>query len=127
MKILLADDHADVRWALRTFLREHQGMTVAGEVEHSDALLVEALTLRPDLIVLDWELPGRPTGEIVDILHRQQDSCQIVVLSHHPELQQAALQAGADAFLCKTAPPQHVLDVLRELGARQASRRPHAG
>ena len=127
MKILLADDHADVRWALRTFLRERLGLTVVGEVEHSDTLLVEALTLQPDLIVLDWELPGRPAGEIVDALHRQQDSCKIVVLSHHPELQQAALQAGADAFVCKTAPPQYVLAVLSELGARQASSRPHAG
>jgi len=127
MRILLADDHADVRWALRIFLREHLGLTVVGEVEHTDTLLVEALTLQPDLVVLDWELPGRPAGEIVDTLHRQQDSCQVVILSHHPELQQAALQAGADAFLCKTAPPQHVLAVLGELGARQASRRPQAG
>jgi DNA-binding NarL/FixJ family response regulator len=127
MRILLADAHADVCWALRTFLREHQGMTVVGEVEHSDALLVEALTLRPDLIILDWELPGRPTGKILDALHQQQGLCKIVVLGHHPELQQAALQAGADAFVCKTAPPQYVLAVLNELGVRQSSSRSHAG
>jgi DNA-binding NarL/FixJ family response regulator len=118
MNVLLADDHAQVRWALRTFLQEQLGFTVVGEVADSETLLVEVPMLRPDLILLDWELPGRPAEEILDALHRQGGSCKIVVVSQRQECQEAALQAGADAFLCKTAQPGQVLRVLRELDVR---------
>jgi DNA-binding NarL/FixJ family response regulator len=120
MDVLLADDRAQVRWALRTFLQEHLDLTVVGEVAESETLLAQALVLRPDLILLEWELPGQPAGEILATLHRQQGSCRIVVVSQHPECRAAALGAGADAFVCKTAEPEQVAGVLLALGVEVA-------
>jgi two-component system response regulator DesR len=116
MNVLLADDSVEVRWALRTFLHEQLGLTVVGEVAHGDSLLMEVAALRPDIVVLEWELPGRPPREMLGILHRQRASCQIVVVSQRPECREAALQAGADAFMPKTAGPAELLRVLRALG-----------
>jgi DNA-binding NarL/FixJ family response regulator len=119
MNVLLADEHAPVRWALRTFLREQLGWTVVGEVADSQTLLGEAPALRPDLIILAWELPGRPAEEILEAVHRQWASCRVVVVGQHPECRRAALQAGADAFVCKTEPPEQVLAIIAELGVVQ--------
>jgi len=127
MRVLLADDCAPVRWALGTFLREQLGWTIVGEVAHSEALLAKALALRPELILMAWELPGQPAGTVVGLLRRQLGSCKIVVLDQNSSVRAAALRAGGDAFICKIGPPHEVLSVLREVGVNPAHNPPRGG
>lgn len=91
-------------------------MTVVGEAADSDALLSKAFALQPDLIFVEWELPGLPIEEILDALHHQHDSFRVVVMGQTPEARTTALAAGADAFLCKSAGPEQVLSVLDQIG-----------
>ena len=120
MNVLLADNSVQVRWALRTFVQEQLGWTVVGEAANSEALLAKALAVRPDVILLEWELTGGPGVKIMEALHRQLGSCKIAVLSEYPECQRAALRAGADAFIYKMGPPQQLLRILCELGGNSA-------
>jgi DNA-binding NarL/FixJ family response regulator len=114
MYVLLADAHPKVRWALRTVIGEEPGLTMAGEVSNSERLLDQARELKPDLIVLDWDLPGQPGEELlVDLANLNQGS-RVFVLSSRPEARQAALAAGANAFVSKASGPDQLLAALRE-------------
>lgn len=113
MRVLLADDHPKVRWALRTFIQENPEFTVVGEVSDADTLLSEVLVLRPDLVLLEWELAGLPAGQMLPALQALGLKMRIIVLSWQPGLRQAALGAGADGFVSKSNGPETLLTALR--------------
>jgi DNA-binding NarL/FixJ family response regulator len=58
MRILLVDDQSKIRSALRLLLEQEEGMTVVGEVAKAEDLLAQAEATWPDVVLLDWELPG---------------------------------------------------------------------
>lgn len=116
MRVLVADAHREVRWALRTVIGEEPGLTVVGEVSDAVHLLDQAQDLHCDLVLLEWELGG-PTGEeLLADLGTLDRPCRVVVLSRQLEARGAALAAGADAFVSKADAPEQLLAVLRRLG-----------
>lgn len=115
MRVLLADDNSKVRWALRTFIGEEPGLTVVGEVSEANGLLSQAEALRPDLILLDWELPGGRGTELLRRLHALLLPATVVVLSTYPEAEQVVRSAGADGFVSKANGPVEFLSALRRL------------
>jgi DNA-binding NarL/FixJ family response regulator len=119
MRVLLADDHSRVRWALRTIIREEPGWMVVGEVSRAEQCLSRALALQPDLILLEWELPGQPVDQLLSALRTLEVPPRVIILSGQPELREAALAAGADAFVCKADPPEGLLAALRALAGSQ--------
>ncbi len=115
MKILIADDEPRVRSALRLVL-EHQPHTqVAGEAGSGAGLLATLITACPDLVLVDWELPGLPTPGLVQSIRNLCPTVLIVAMSSRPESYRAALAAGADAFVSKGDPPDRLLATLRIL------------
>jgi DNA-binding NarL/FixJ family response regulator len=58
MRVFLADDQAKVRAALRLLLEQEPGLSVVGEVTEAKDLLVQVQVTQPDVVLLDWELPG---------------------------------------------------------------------
>lgn len=58
MNILLPDDQAQIRSALRPLLEQEPGMVVAGEIADTRNLLPQIQILQADVVLLDWELPG---------------------------------------------------------------------
>jgi DNA-binding NarL/FixJ family response regulator len=115
MRVLLATTHPQFRWALRTVLGEEPALTVVGEVSTSRSLLSEAKALHPDLILVDWDLLEKPQARALAALHNGSAQCGILVISEEAESREAALSAGADAFLCKCDPPDQFLATLRAL------------
>jgi DNA-binding NarL/FixJ family response regulator len=115
MRVLLADDHPKVRQALRMLIEEEPGLCVACEVSKAEALLSQALALQPDLIVVQWELEGRPGRELLGALRTLGLPTQVVVLSSRPGCEQDALVAGADGFVSKADGPERLLVLLRQL------------
>ena len=115
MRVLLADDHPKVRWALRTFIQESPEFTVIGEASDVDTLLSRALALHPDLVLLEWELAGQPVGQALPALKALGLRARVVVLSWQPGSEQAALDAGADGFVSKANGPETLLATLRRL------------
>ena len=117
MRVLLADHHSQVRWALRTAIKEEPGLIVIGEALESETLLSQAKALRPDLVLLEWELPGQPVEELLSTLHALNKGCQVIILNRQPECRKVALKAGADAFISKAAAPEELLTALRALAS----------
>ena len=58
MRIFLADDQAKARSALRLLLEQEPGLSVVGEATETEDLLAQVQRTQPDLVLLDWELPG---------------------------------------------------------------------
>ena len=115
MRVLLADDQFEVRWALRVLLQEEAHLFLVGEVIKTQELVRQAQRTQADLILLDWELPGRPTAAILTALHALPCHPKVIALSGRPEAQRAALAAGVDAFVSKGDPPDQLLGVLRTM------------
>jgi two-component system nitrate/nitrite response regulator NarL len=115
VRVLVADDHPKVRWALRTFMQEEPELTVVGEASDADMLLSQALLLRPDVILLEWELVGMPASKLLLALRALDLVVQVIVLSWQPDSRQAALVAGADDFVSKANGPEPLLVALRQV------------
>ena len=121
MQILLADDAAKVRYALRVLLERRREFRVVGEAIDARELLVLSKSVNPDLILLDWELPGFGPSLTMLALRIHCPQSKVIALSSNPEAEKDAMKAGADAFISKTAPPGYVLKVLYELWNDKAS------
>lgn len=115
MRVLLADENANVRWALRTALREEGGLNLVGEVTNSQNLLSQAEALQPDLILLEWELPGQAGEIVIRGLRSLAEGSRVIVLSSQSGSRGAALAAGADAFVSKADGPEQLMAALRGL------------
>lgn len=112
MHILLADKQAEVRSALRFLLEQELGMRVVGEAAEASALLAQRAAVQPDVVLLDWELPGLQATNLLPALHAGARLTIVIALSGRPEARRAALDAGVDAFVSKGDPPERLLAIL---------------
>jgi DNA-binding NarL/FixJ family response regulator len=113
MRVLLADDQSKVRSALRLLLSQEPEIDVLGEAVDATGLLDWGKAACPDLVLLDWELPGFNTG-LLDTLQDCCPSLTVIALSGQPEARQAAARAGVDAFVSKADPPEQLLAAIRD-------------
>lgn len=114
-RVLLADDEPMLCSALRLRLEQEPGLTVVGEAAAASSARQQATVLQPDLLLLDWELPGTTGAALVEKLRAAAPGMHIIALSSHPEARPAALGAGADAFVSKGDPPDHLLAAIRRV------------
>jgi DNA-binding NarL/FixJ family response regulator len=115
MRIVLADDQAKVRSALSLLLGQQPGLTVVGEIADFTQLLVEVEETHPDLVLLDWELPGSTPNGLLPTLRTMCPNLKVIALSGRPEARREAVAAGADAFVSKGDPPERLLAALHAI------------
>ena len=123
MQILLADDKPQVRSALRLFLELEPEMKIVAEVDDARDLLNSVETHNPDLLFLDWELPGFSKESLLPLLRRDRPDLSIIALSGHFESRKNALNAGVEAFVSKTHPPHDLISVLRRVKKREGQKK----
>ena len=119
MRVLLADDQSKVRSALRLLLEQEPELSGVGEATDADELLAQVGTFRPDIVLLDWELPGLQAPDMLSALRALCPYLKVIALSGRPEARQAALAAGADAFVSKGDPPEQLLAAVNGCCHRQ--------
>lgn len=119
MRVLLADDRVKVRSALRLYLEQEPGIQIVGEAADTTGLLLAMTNKAPDLVLLDWELPGLPAAQLLRLLRYERPSLKVIAMSSRPEAREAALEARANAFISKGASPERVLKILNELLGNQ--------
>jgi two-component system response regulator DesR len=115
MRILVADNDARVRTALQTLLAQEPGLVMVRESSDLGSIAAQFKDFRPDVLLLDWELPGRPAAALLVAMGTCDVRSRIIVLSKRPESEDAALAAGADGFVSKSEPPERFLSVFRGL------------
>jgi two-component system response regulator NreC len=133
INIVLADDHEVVRAGLRLLLQGEQSMHVVGEAGDLPSALRLVETRRPDVLVLDLNMPGPPS---LSAIAEVKDTCAVVVLTMQsdPAFAREALQAGARAYVLKEAAGAELVTAVRtaadggtylnpQLGARMAAER----
>jgi DNA-binding NarL/FixJ family response regulator len=109
IRILLADDQPHVRSALRLLLEQQPGVQVLGEAADAQGLLDWIKAACPDLVLLDWELPGLDAKVLLPALRDLCPNLAVIALSGRPETRKNALDAGADGFASKGDPPERLL------------------
>ena len=115
VRILLADDHPDLRSALRLLLETRLDYELIIEARDMEHVLAQVEDSRPDCVILDGELPGRPIRERISVLRTMVPELKVIVISARPESRGQVLAEGADAFVCKFDPPHILLDALKQL------------
>ena len=123
IRVLLADDQAMVRAGFRMILGSEPDIEVVGEVENGEQAAAAARRLRPDVVLMDIQMPGgdglqatrRITGN-PDLVSR------VVILTtfERDDYVFEALRAGASGFLLKNAPPEELLHAVRVVTAGEA-------
>jgi DNA-binding NarL/FixJ family response regulator len=111
-RILLADDQPKVRMGLRLLLEQEEWASVVGEAAEAESLLAQAEVTQPDLVLLDWSLHRSERPDLLSALRGRCPGLAVVVLSGQPDVEQEALDAGADAFVSKADPPEQLLSAI---------------
>jgi two-component system, NarL family, response regulator DesR len=117
IRVLLAEDQAMVRGALAALLSREQDIEVVAEVARGDEVLEAALVSRPDVALLDIEMPGRGGLEASHALSKAFPSCRVVILTTFGRsgYLRRAMESGAVGFLLKDAPATELAIALRRV------------
>ncbi len=117
IRVLLAEDQAMVRGALSALLSREADIEVVAEVARGDAVVEAALASRPDVALLDIEMPGGDGLAAARALHKALPSCRSVILTTFGRsgYLRRAMESGAVGFLLKDAPASDLAVALRRV------------
>ena len=117
-RVYVADAKSEERSALRLLLLDLK-MEVVGEAADWPTTLLQVPDCRTDILLIDWELLPRSAQNVaLDGLRKVCPAALVIVLiSHLDAREQAALSAGADAFISKGETPERVAERLRTVAA----------
>lgn len=117
LRVLITDDQPLARTGLRTILDLEPGIDVVGEAANGREAVTAAVRLRPDLVIMDLQMPG---GDGITAIRELRAGAgegppRVLVLTTFSDDESvfAALQAGAGGFLLKDASPARLLDAIR--------------
>jgi DNA-binding NarL/FixJ family response regulator len=116
-RVFVADSQPEERSALLLLLQDLK-MEVAGEAADWSTTVAQAPFSRSEMLLVDWDLlPSAPSAAIEELRKACPAALVIVLISHLNARQQAALSAGADAFISKGEMPERVAERLRNAAA----------
>ncbi len=116
-RVYIADAKTEERAALRLMLLDLK-MDIAGEAADWATTLAQAPVNRTDMLLIDWDLlPNSPSAALDELRRACPAALVIILISHLDARQQAALSAGADAFISKGEMPDRVAERLRSIAA----------
>lgn len=117
MRVLLAEDQGMVRGALAALLQLEEDIEIVAEVARGDEVLALALETRPNVALLDIEMPGNSGLVAAQALSEQLPSCRIVILTTFGRsgYLRRAMESGAAAFLLKDAPAADLAVAIRRV------------
>jgi DNA-binding NarL/FixJ family response regulator len=116
---MIVDDHMLVREGLRRILQAQDDMEVVGEAGDSAAAVATAARERPDVVLLDVEIPGGEATATVRKLRDASPGARVIILSMHegPRLVQELLDAGIRGYLLKSIHWQELVLAIRTVHA----------
>ena len=117
IRLLLADDQDLIRGALSALLELEPDFEVVASVDRGDKVVGAALANRPDVALLDIEMPGLDGLAAAAVLTAQVPECRVVILTTFGRAGylRRAMAAGAVGFVVKDAPPEALADAVRRV------------
>jgi two-component system, NarL family, response regulator DesR len=117
IRVLLAEDQGMVRGALATLLGLEDDIEVVGEAANGDEALTVAERTRPDVALLDIEMPGKDGITTAATLRTTLPDCRVIILTTfgRPGYLRRAMEAGASAFLVKDSPAAELAAAVRRV------------
>ena len=114
--VLVAEDHPLMIEAIKIVLAESEDFEVVGVAESGMEVAGLVEQVQPDLVLLDLSLPDLHGLDVARSLTKSKSPAQVVIFSAHeePELIEAALRAGASAFITKRIDPRDLPAALRQ-------------
>lgn len=116
LRMLIVDDVAQVRQDLRLVLSLSCEAEIVGEAANGLEAIRLAASLRPEVILMDLEMPVLDGCQAARHIKKELPSCRIIALTVHgyDEARQRALQAGVDAFFVKGTPVKNLVQAIFE-------------
>jgi two-component system response regulator DesR len=117
IRVLIAEDQAMVLGALGALIDIEDDLEVIGKAAAGDDALTQAMTLQPDVVVTDIEMPGLSGLELAAELRRRGNTARVIILTTfaRPGYLRRALDAGASGYLLKDAPSDRLADAIRRV------------
>jgi DNA-binding NarL/FixJ family response regulator len=114
LRILIADDHAVVRFGLRTILGGQEGWQICGEAKSGAEALALALQLQPDVVILDINMPGLSGLEALKAIRQRLPTTRAVVLTLHysAELVREIKRVGGKGYVMKSDCDRDLVDAV---------------
>ena len=117
VRLLLADDQALVRGALAALLALEPDLEVVGEVARGDEVVRAALEVRPDVALIDVEMPGMDGIAATAALRKELPGCRVLIVTTfgRPGYLRRAMEAGASGFVVKDTPARQLAEAVRRV------------
>jgi DNA-binding NarL/FixJ family response regulator len=121
IRILIVEDQTLMRQGLKTILDLEPGMQVVGQAADGESGIHMALDLRPDLILMDIQMPGMNGIEAIAAICAVWPEARIIILTTfgRDEYVFQGVRAGAVGFMLKDAPADHLIQTIRRIHAGQ--------
>ena len=122
LRVLIADDHPMFRTGLRALLSADQETEVLGEATTGEEVVALAATLRPDVILMDIQMPGMSGIEATRQILRASPHIRILMVTMFEDDQSVftAMRAGARGYVLKGAHPDEILRAIQAVGSGEA-------
>jgi len=123
LRVLLVDDHAGIREAVKGLLRSCD-LKVVGEVTDGDDALAECERLTPDVVLMDITMPGISGLRALPSVRERLPFSAIIILTSHdnPLYRNEAFRLGADAYVLKWRAPSELIPAIHDAFAAQKER-----
>ena len=117
IKLLIADDHAIVRYGLNSLLSAQKDMTVVGQAKNGEEAVKLALSKEPDVVIMDLVMPKMDGAEATVRIKEARPETKILLLTSFGSYEgvDRALQAGADGAILKTAEDETLVPTIRRV------------
>jgi two-component system response regulator DesR len=117
IRVMIAEDQGMIRGALATLLGLEDDIEVVAEAASGEEALATATKVRPDVALLDIEMPGMDGISTAGELRTELPACQVVMLTTfaRPGYLRRAMEAGASAFLVKDSPAHELAAAIRRV------------
>jgi len=122
IKVLLVDDHEMVRIGVSAFLSIQQDIEVVGEADSGEKGVELALTLRPDIILMDLVMGGMDGIEATKAILKEWPEAKIIIVTSFLDDEKVypALEAGATSYMLKTSKASEIAEAVRSTYAGQS-------
>jgi DNA-binding NarL/FixJ family response regulator len=113
IRILIVDDSLSFRMGMRALLEIQPDMQEVGMAPTGHKALELVEELQPDLVLLDAQMPDLTGIEVTQKIKSRWPKVKVILMTMYSDYRSKAIEAGADTFLTKGIPPEHILSLIR--------------